>query len=255
MKKRWITYYSLFVAIGLTSIISCGNDNNKLSRDKMVEVLHDIQLAEAVYQTRYNEFRDKENKDALVSGVLEKHGITQAQLDSSLVWYADNAEIYMRVNDSVIASLKKNVTILDENYTRGLGNLSVNNSILPSYFYLSEDLPTLTFNIDSTQISNYPQFYLAFNILGVEDKMNAELEVVFEYEDTTIISSQSLKENRYFEIKADLKPLRGVSGYFHIDADRLVNNKILLHNILLRNTEIVADSTTTLKSTEPTVAK
>lgn len=242
MKKRTLTYYLLSFIIGSTSITSCGDDRDKLSRDKMVEVLHDIQLAEAIYQTKYNDFRDKEQKDALIQGILEKHGITQAELDSSLVWYADNAEIYMKVNDSVISSLKKEVDKLGKTLPRALGASNINNSILPAYYYLSGDIPTLTFNLDSTQVKNYPQFSLEFNTLGIEAKMKAEVEVLFEYADTIIVQNQSLSGDNHFKVVSDTLPLKNISGYFHINSREVMNNKVLLYNIHLKNIEEVKDS-------------
>lgn len=243
MKKRTLTYYLLSLIIGSAGIVSCSGDRNRLSRDKMVEVLHDIQLAEAVYQTKYNDFKDKEQKDALILGVLDKHGITQAELDSSLVWYADNAEIYMRVNDSVISSLKEGLVKIEKALPRGFGGSNLNNSILPSYYSLSEDIPSLTFNIDSTQALYYPQFSLEFNTLGFHAGMKAELEVWFEYADTTIVQSQQLDKNDHFKIVGDTLPLKNISGYFHIDSRESLNNKVLLYNIRLKNIEVAKDST------------
>lgn len=245
MKRRTLAYYLLSLVMGSTAIISCSGDRDKLSRDKMVAVLHDIQLAEAVYQTKYNDFNSKEQKDALILGVLEKHGITQAELDSSLVWYADNAEIYMRVNDSVISSLKEGLVKIEKTIPRGLGTSNINNSILPAYYSLSEDIPTLTFDIDSTQVKNYPQFSLEFNTLGFYAGMQGELEICFEYTDTTIIQNQLINKNDYFKIVGDTLPLKTVSGYFHIDSRKGLNNKVLLYNIRLKNIEAAKDTTVT----------
>lgn len=252
MKKRALTYYLLSFIIGSTGITSCSGDRDRLSRDKMVEVLHDIQLAEAVYQSRFNDFRDKEQKDALIQGVLEKHGITQAELDSSLVWYADNAEIYMRVNDSVISSLREGLVKIEKLLPKGLDASKANNSILPTYYYLSGDIPTLTFNIDSTQVNNYPKFSLDFNTLGFQGRMKGEFEVWFEYADTTIIQNQSLNRDDHFKVlgSADTLPLKNISGYFHIDSREVLNNKVLLYNIVLKNIESSKDSTITNGDTQ-----
>ncbi len=245
MKKRTLTYYLLSLVIGSTSMVSCGDSRDKLSREKMVEVLHDIQLAEAIYQTQYSEFRDNEQKDALIQSILGKHGVTQAQLDSSLVWYADNAEIYMKVNDSVISSLKRDMTIAEKMMPKGLGSLNRNSSILPTSYYLSGDIPTLTFDIDSAKIKNYPKFSLEFNTLGIQEKMKGELEVWFEYADTTIVRNQLLNKDDHFKIinETDTVPLKNISGYFRINSKEVINNKVLLYNIILKNIEAAKDST------------
>lgn len=247
MRKRKLTCYLLSFLIGSASVISCRDGKDALSRDKMVEVLHDIQLAEAIYQNKYNDFRDKEQKDALIQGILNKHGITQAELDSSLVWYADNAEIYMKVNDSVISSLKTEVEHLSKTFSRGLGASNVNNSILPSFYYLSGYVPTLTFDIDSVRIHNYPNFSLEFNTLGIQEQMKAELEVVFEYRDTTITKYQSLNKDAQFKVLGDTLLLKNISGYIHIDARNSIDKKVLLYNIVLKNIETPKDSTTVNK--------
>lgn len=248
MRKRKLTYYLLSFLIGSTSIVSCGGNKDALSRDKMVEILHDIQLAEAIYQTKYNDFNSKEQKDALIQGILDKHGITQAELDSSLVWYADNAEIYMRVNDSVISSLKKEVQHYSKLLPQGMGASNVNNSILPSYYYLSADIPTLTFDIDSVHIHDYPRFSLEFNTLGVQEQIKAELEVLFEYKDTTITERRVLNADAQFKVLGDTLPLKNISGYIHIDPRKAINNKVLLYNIVLRNVEPMTKDSTTIKA-------
>ena len=60
-----------------------------IPEEKMVDLLCDIQLAQAVYNSD-NQFSSNEKKDGLIEGVLKKHKVTQADLDSSLLWYADN---------------------------------------------------------------------------------------------------------------------------------------------------------------------
>lgn len=251
MNKRWIKIYLLSFIIGSTGIISCGGDRDRLSRQKMVEVLHDIQLAEAVYQTRYNDYISKEQKDALIQGVLDKHGITQAELDSSLVWYADNAEIYMKVNDSVISSLKAELTKIEKILPRSQSVSNVNNSILPAYYYLSGDIPTLTFDIDSIQAKNYPKFSLEFNTLGVQSHMRGELKVWFEYADTIIVQQQLLDGSNHFKIESSKDSLKAISGYFSVDSRQVLNNKILLYDIVLKNIEVRKDSTDT-QTPQPT---
>lgn len=237
MRKHKLTSYLLSFFIVSGGIVSCADNKNALSRDKMVGILHDIQLAEIIHQTKYNDFATIEQKNALIQSVLEKHGITQAELDSSLVWYADNAEIYMRVNDSVISSLKKNLDFLKESLPQTSRESNINNSILPSYSYLSGDVPTLSFDIDSIQVKNYPQFLLEFNTQGIQEQMKAELEVFFEYKDTTITKRQPLTRDDRFKVTGDTLPLKSISGYIHLDARKAVNNKVLLYNIVLKNTE------------------
>jgi hypothetical protein len=92
--------------------ISCGENRSKsrygvLSEAKMTELLVDTHLTDAILyvdQSRADEKRDK----ALFyyPSVLEKHGITQARMDSSVAWYMRHPEAYARIYAKVIKELE-----------------------------------------------------------------------------------------------------------------------------------------------------
>ena len=87
-------------------LISCGwNPKNILSEKKMVAVITDLNLAEGTLSAAGISWTDKQKKEAYYNYVLEKHGITFAQLDTSFVWYARTPakleEIYEKVNSNL----------------------------------------------------------------------------------------------------------------------------------------------------------
>lgn len=237
MLKPKLTYLlSFFVLI---IVFSACKKNDVLSRDKMVEVLRDVQLAEAVSATsRQEEFKLKEQKEALVQGILKKHNITQAQLDSSLVWYSDNVEIYNRVNDSVVALLRREHDILTRRIPRGMRpRKTVNHGVLPTFYYLNEANPILTFNIDSLRVADFPDFKLDFSTLWANHSSKASMSVTFFYPDTTLVEIFDLNKDTLYTI---LKPnlvdtLQMVSGYFYLDSKKSFNQDILLYDIVLRD--------------------
>lgn len=234
INSKFIIIPSLIFIIA-AGFIACSN-NKVLSRDKMVAVLHDIQLSEALYQVKSKEFSSNDQKEALVAGVLKKHGITQAQLDSSLVWYSDNMEIYLKVNDSVTSTLKRESNRLGKIMPPGTVGTRVNNSVLPRYFYLTDATPLLTFNIDSAQMNKYPVFNLEFKTLGFHNKIESEAVVYFTYADTIINRQYNLSRNSSHKIT---KPqvsdtLRSISGFFHINPT-FENRKALLYDIYLND--------------------
>ncbi len=106
-----ILIYSLLLI--LVALSSCGEGWSKskagiLSEKKMAELLVDTHLADAILfadNSRPDEKRDK----ALFyyPSVLEKHGITKAQMDSSVVWYMRNPAAYARIYQQVIKDLEK----------------------------------------------------------------------------------------------------------------------------------------------------
>lgn len=237
MTKCKLTYLLSFIV--LIAISSSCKKNDVLSRDKMVEVLRDIQLAEAVASTQYNDFKLKEQKEALTRGVLQKHNITQAQLDSSLVWYSDNVEIYNRVNDSVIASLRREHDLLTKRIPRDARpRRVVNFNILPEFYYLNDANPILTFNIDSFQINKYPDLRFALRTLWTQNSVDAEMSVSFQYKDTIIYEALKLNKDKLYVInKPNIKDsLKVVSGYFYLSPkEEYLNQHILLYNIAVRD--------------------
>ena len=101
------------IVLMMLALNSCGGGRSKssvaiLSEQKMVELLVDTHLADAmlyVDNSRSDEKRDK----ALFyyPSVLEKYGITKAQMDSSVAWYMRNPDAYARIYEQVIKDLEK----------------------------------------------------------------------------------------------------------------------------------------------------
>lgn len=231
MTKPKLTYL-LFLAV-LTIIGSACSRNDVLSRDKMVEVLCDIQLAEAAMRTNYNDFKYKEQKEALIRGILDKHNVTQAQLDSSLVWYSDNVDVYSRVTDSVIVRLREKNEKLSKDLSLRMSQRKINFDILPGFCYLSPDNPLLSFSIDTSQIKRFPDLKLDFATMWTDKDTNADLLVAFQYRDTVISESVRLNKDSLYTInKPDIeKKLESVSGYIYLDAQQRIDQKILIYNI------------------------
>ena len=77
-----------------------------LSNREMRNVLYDLHRADGAIQVAgYNYSHDQEVA-AYYKNVLDKHGITQAQFDSSLVWYTDNPQIFNKIYPKVLERLE-----------------------------------------------------------------------------------------------------------------------------------------------------
>lgn len=229
-----------FLLIFCISFLACSTKTDEfvLPRDKMVSVLHDIQLGEAMYQTKYNQFNKREQKDALINYILKKHEITQTQLDSSLVWYSDNAELYMKVNDSVISSLKSDIKMIENsNSSNNLGE-NYNNLIIANHAFLSSNNPVITFSIDSLLIKNYQNFEITFDLFGLTAiDTTAEFFVTYIYPDTTVIDKKKLQENINYKSINTLPndTLRSVTGYIYINPLSIQQRNILVNNIRVKD--------------------
>lgn len=94
----------LMLLIVAALVVSC-RPRGILHSWEMRDVLVDLHKTDAMLQlngVRYNE----ESKRIYYAQVLEKHDITQAQFDSSLVWYTAHPKLFDKIYPKVIAKLE-----------------------------------------------------------------------------------------------------------------------------------------------------
>ena len=93
------------VACILLAVVGC-RPRGVLSNREMRDVLYDLHRADGAIQVAgYNYSHDQEVA-GYYKNVLDKHGITQAQFDSSLVWFTDNPQIFNKIYPKVVARLE-----------------------------------------------------------------------------------------------------------------------------------------------------
>lgn len=90
-----------------------------MSVNKMADLIADLQLADAYIESHSADFDTDSSKLVLKQSVFKKHGITQQDYDSSLVWYAHNMEDYTRAYDKAIGKLKSKYDKLDATGAEG----------------------------------------------------------------------------------------------------------------------------------------
>ncbi|WP_165023367.1 DUF4296 domain-containing protein [Dysgonomonas sp. ZJ279] len=227
------------VLICLTVVASCSRKpSNVLDEEKMVDVLYDVQMAQAIYNSYDQNLNTLEKKDALIAGVLEKHNITKADLDSSLVWYSDNIKLYLNINDSVVSRLKSKTELLSK--ARDLADPNLNGKrdlILPSLFYLNAINSTLSFNVDSAKIKtmDLSSFRVSFDVLGLNKNQTVKAGIYFTYRDTIIKKIIPIDQNIHYVLDKPQLPdslLKSISGYIHLrkPKDSFLSD-IMLYNI------------------------
>jgi hypothetical protein len=78
-----------------------------LKKSEMVDLLVDIHKAEGVIELNRAQYGSDSMRKVMKQSVLLRHGVTQEQFDTSLVWYGHNIEKYIEVYDDVIERLEK----------------------------------------------------------------------------------------------------------------------------------------------------
>ena len=74
---------------------------------EMRKVLVDLHKTDALLQINGLYNASTEDKAIYYAQVLEKHGITQAEFDSSLVWYTAHPQLFDKIYPKVLAELKE----------------------------------------------------------------------------------------------------------------------------------------------------
>lgn len=95
------------LSIFIVSSLFVGGCNKRpegvLSEDEMVSLLTDIELAEAYTMTTS---QSNISRDVLMESVLAKHGVTHAQLDSTIAYYGKNMDEYYKLYEKVEKNLR-----------------------------------------------------------------------------------------------------------------------------------------------------
>lgn len=215
-----------------------------LSERKMKDVLVDMQLAEAVIGTNYKEYAEAEKKEALFRSVFKKHGITQAEYDSSLVWYGRNLDVYMKVYDVVLAELnqrKKDLGDIQPDASPSSNRDSVNVWNRFSYLTFLPDAPYNGVYFDFVPAGGYPAgsaFVLSFDVWGVHRGMTVapEVRLSLEQPDTTVTEMRYITHDGLNELAVRGKATEKVNrvyGYIRLQKSDDVFYKVYIDRIRL----------------------
>jgi hypothetical protein len=116
--SKILIYQLLLILLVLNSCESSRSKSKSgiLSEKKMIELLVDTHLSDAILYTDNSRSDEKRDKALFFyPSVLEKHGITKAGMDSSVVWYMRNPEAFARIYQQVIKELEKRQTAEKKN--------------------------------------------------------------------------------------------------------------------------------------------
>lgn len=91
----------------VTVVLSGCRPREVLSSRQMRRILVDLHKTDAVLQANGLQHGHDAQEDACYALVLERHGVTQAQFDSSLVWYTNHPQIFDKIYPKVVADLEK----------------------------------------------------------------------------------------------------------------------------------------------------
>ena len=103
----------VILAVLAVSFVSC-RPKGILSSRKMKDVMIDLHKMDGMIEAAHMEYGYDEAKALYYAQVLEKHGITQAQFDSSLVWYTANPALFDKIYPKVVEALKNDIAAYEQ---------------------------------------------------------------------------------------------------------------------------------------------
>lgn len=112
MRACYLKLLILFVVA--LSLLACDKTpRGVLSVNEMADLIVDLQVADAYMEHNMGDFETDSSKLILKQSIFKKHGITQQEYDSSLVWYAHNMDDYVKAHDKAVGILKQRYDKLD----------------------------------------------------------------------------------------------------------------------------------------------
>lgn len=229
---NYVSYLLLFFISG-GLMFSCQNRPKEvLNRKQMERLMYDVYIAEATIENDYQNFITPDKKEAYINKVFAMHKTTQAQWDSSLSWYSDRIDLYLKMNDSVKARLqraKQDVDAMMQQMNKYQPDPAlVSQSYIPPFYIFSMPANTkrgFRFLMDSTEIfsiTNGDDFQFRFSVVGIPPSFDSHLTslLALVYSDTVIYKIEQIYENKTY-VFPGVKYIPGdtltqVEGFVHL---------------------------------------
>ncbi len=257
--KPKVVVYPLMLVIASLLIASCQNRPREvLNRKKMERLMYDVYVAEATMENDYQNFNSPEKKEAYINQIFKAHEVTQARWDTSLSWYSDRIDLYLKMNDSVKARLKRaqnevDALVAQQSIQQAFHDPSIYSaSYIPSYysFAMLGTRNGFRFRLDSTEIASEiteDPFRFSFSVVGIPPTFTAGLSSLLTliYGDTTLYHYQPITENRNYYLSAskyiENDTLVSINGFIHLQKPLDITTHVQLYDIYLGNEHIDSD--------------
>lgn len=117
--------------VSLAILVGCNSrPDYVLDESRMVDLLVDVHKSEGLMEVQNMTLSQEDNKE-IIGTVLNKHNVTRAQYDSSMIWYANNLKLLIRVYSHVDEELNKEFDLWSEKIllTRDFGISEAGDSV------------------------------------------------------------------------------------------------------------------------------
>lgn len=256
--------YSLFtyIMILICCTASCSRvPKGILTEKQMRSVLYDMQMAEAMIETERSAYRTNEDRLRVYNAVFAKHNITQAEYDSSLIWYGKNMDLYVQIYKLVLGDVNKNIEALGDTKPDPLSGDFANTDSIDIWVYdkAFAFAPTKVFDALKFDISpekpytKGSSYVLSFDVWGITQgqKHTPKARIRTFQADTVITANIDLAADGYHEatiITKDSKPVNRICGYIMMNDADASYRRIYINNIRLMKYNLGSKAATAPKA-------
>lgn len=229
MKISKYYFFLLFILL----IVGCSKDKYVLPENKMEDVIYDLYIGEALSDNQYGRYGNSDFKRDYYLSTLQKHGVTEVQYDSSLVYYGKHVDKYRDIYGRVVSRLEKEETKYDrllaqeQKAAKSLAGDSVNIWANKRMFAIlpTDDVQMIRTILSDENFKNSDSFTINFEIKNYPSDQIVEAPLLFmtiRHEDNTL-KTNSVKIDRagIFEMTVkglDNKKISEVECYVLVNA-------------------------------------
>jgi hypothetical protein len=209
-------------------------------------VLYDMLIAEAMIETMPESYPTHDEKLSVYNAVFAKHHITQAEYDSTLIWYGKNMDLYMAVYKLVLRDVNASIAALgDIKPNPSSGDVSGYDSIdiwidrRYDVFKPQRFFNTLVFDVSPEKpYSPGSSYALRLSVWGIPPdlKHNPKIHISVLQADTIIFMNQEITGDGYYETivnSSAAKDVTRIYGYIFMNITDATYHRIYLNDIRL----------------------
>lgn len=231
----------LIVTLLVTLLVACQNDKSRdvIGEREMEAILYDYHIAQAIATQQSDSI--EYHRYAYIQKVFEKHGITEAQFDTSMVWYSSNSgelfKIYQRLYDRLDAEAAQAGAVRTDDAFASLtadgdtANIWMGQNLLSLQQASPKNNITFAYVADST-FRRGDEYILRGNVRFMQrDGMrDALLALCLHYDGDSVKSAvQSLRGDGEFNIRLTAShniELKSISGFIYYPTTENRNNGV-----------------------------
>lgn len=211
----------LSILLPFAVVLSSCSDRPKgvLGESDMVDLIADIETAEAYTQTQSGPSHDETARQQITNFILDKHGITKEEFDSTMTWYGRNIDEYQKLFEKV----DKILAVRQQKATGSNDDVRISDLWPYSRHLLIDDNSASDNVIFSIPAGDLEKGSMLNWKMRLRNSSGGDALLGVDYDNgSTAYISQSVMGNRQIDmtIQTDTgKIVRRIYGYFHINSD------------------------------------